>query len=182
MLFSDPALKIMEAQLIGSLRVPRSTHVSHPNMLDAIRGLIQLLQDVGFAAESFDENALLESDLDEVIAADRSLREKLAQSAINFDPATKVIKPLDEYPIEYNSSDREITPTAGTPKSGHTRSSQYASVTSDPGSVESLRIQSMSLGQSGALIIRNRNTSAKARSADPPTLQLDICNHVLQQP
>ena len=112
----------------------------------------------------------MKKDLDEVIAADRSLRAKLAQLAINYDPATRVIEPLHEDPIEYESSDRAITPTAGTPKIDHTRSSQYALVTSDPGSDESLGIQRMSLGPSGASMICDRNTPAEERSADPPKL------------
>ena len=43
-------------------------------MLDAIHGIMHLLQYAGFAAGSFDANALMERDHDEVIAADRSLR------------------------------------------------------------------------------------------------------------
>ena len=95
-------------------------------MLDAIRGLMQLLQDAEFSAGSFDANAILERDLDEKITADRSLRAKLAQLDSNYDPASRVIKPLDENLIKYDSSDREITPTADIPKSDHTRSLQYA--------------------------------------------------------
>ena len=64
LLSSDPVLKIMEVQLIVLLRVPRSTHVSQSNMLEAIRGLMQLLQDAGFAAGSFNANAILERDLE----------------------------------------------------------------------------------------------------------------------
>ena len=85
---------------------------------------MKLLQDAGLAARSFDANAILERDLDEAITADRSQRAKLAQLVSNYDPATRVIKPPDEDPIEYDSSDRAITPTAGTQKSNHTRSSQ----------------------------------------------------------
>ena len=86
-------------------------------MLDAIRGLMQLSQDAKFASGSFDANALLKRDLDKVIAANRTLCAKLAQLARNYDPATRVIKPLDKDPIENDSSSWAIPPTAGTPKS-----------------------------------------------------------------
>ena len=105
-----------------------------------------------------------------MIAADISLHAKMAQLASNYDPATRAIKRLDKDPIEYDSLKRTITPTAGTPKIDHTISSQYASITSDPGSEKSLRIQRMSLGPSGDSIIRGNNTPAEARSADPPKL------------
>ena len=160
----------MKAPLVASLRAPRFTHVSHPKILDGIRGLMQLLQDAGFASRSFDANDILERDLDEVIAADRSQRAELAQLASNYDSATRVIKPLDEDPMEYDSSHQAITPTAGTLKSDHTRSLQYASVTSDPGPGESWGIQRMSLGPLGASMIRDRNTPAEARSANLPKL------------
>ena len=157
----------MEAQLIGLLRLPKYTHVSHPNMLDAIRGLMQLLHNAVFASGSFDAHAILERDLDEVNAAHRSLSAKLAQLDKNYDQATRLIKPLDEDPIEYDSSDRAITPTAVTPKTDHTRSSQYASITAYPGSGKSLDIQRMALKPSEASTIRDINTPVEARAADP---------------
>ena len=131
---------------------------------------MQLLQDAEFSAGSSDANAILERDLDEVITADRSLRANLAQLASNYDSASRVINPLDENPTKYDSSDRAITTTADTPMRDHTRSSHYASVTSDPESGESLGIQLMSLGASGASMIRDRNIAAEARSDDPPKL------------
>ena len=81
-----------------------------------------------------------------------------------------MIKPLDEDSIKYDISDRTMTPTVGKTKSDHTRSSHYASISSDPGSGESLCIQRMPLGPSGASMICDKNTPAEARSADPPKL------------
>ena len=63
-----------------------------------------------------------------------------------------------------------ITPTAGTPRSGHTGSSQYAPVISDMESDESLGVHRIPLGPSGEAMIRDRINQVGARSADPPKL------------
>lgn len=100
LLSGDRVLMIVRAQLIGPSRVPRSTHVSHSNISDAIRNLMQLLQDAGFTAGSFEAHAILERDLLEVITAYRYLRAKLTKLDSNCDPATRVIKTINDDLIE----------------------------------------------------------------------------------
>ena len=153
LLSSDPVLKIMKLKLIGSLQGPVSAPSKILSQLEAIRNLMKLLKEAGLIAEAFDAQKLLESDHDQVIKAGQSLFEKLI-------PLTG----------RSNSTDQAITQIT---EGYHTGSSQYASAESEADSIDSINIQRMSLGTSGAAFIRERTTpiNTEARSTDVPTTQ-----------
>ena len=50
LLSSDPVLKILEAQITGSLRIPTSTRVLPLDQLDAIRSLMKLPYEAEYTA------------------------------------------------------------------------------------------------------------------------------------
>ena len=156
LLASDPVLMILKPELIGSLRGPISAPIATANQLEAIRRLTTILQDDGFAAGAFDAQELLECDSNQVIHASRSLFAKLSPLTGNHDAVDQAIMPIDDIPKGY-----------------HTGSSQYASAESEMGSSDSMNIQRMSLGPTGAALLRERMAPIKieARSTKEATPQ-----------
>ena len=71
LLIRDPVLKILKPKLIGSLQGPILAPIATSNQLEAIRHLMNLLQEAGFAAGAFDAQILLEFSADQVIQASR---------------------------------------------------------------------------------------------------------------
>ena len=98
LLSSDPVLKILKPKLIGSLRGPISAPIPTPNQLEAIRRLMELLQNAGFTAGAFDAQVLLECDHDRVIQAGRSLFSKLVPLTGERDPVDQTIQPIADIP------------------------------------------------------------------------------------
>ena len=92
----------------------------------------------------FDANKLLECDQDQVIHACRSLYNKL-------NPLTG----------KCESTDQAATTIADVPRGYYTGLSQYASADSEMESDDSVGIQRMSLGQSGAPHLRDRVETIK---------------------
>ena len=63
--------------------------------MEVIRGLMQLLEDAGSIAKTFYAQILLECDVDQVIDADRSLREQLIKLSNSGNSSyTDNIQPL----------------------------------------------------------------------------------------
>ena len=153
LLSSDPVLKILKPTLIGSLTGPVSAPVTPSNQLEAIRSLMKLLEDAGYIAGSFDAQLLLECHHDQVIRAGKSLFEKLI-------PLTG----------ECDCEDQAAPPGQSAPRGYHTGSSQYASAESEVESEDSIPIQRMSLGPSGADLIRERASqkNIQGRSTEVP--------------
>ena len=150
---SDPVLRILKPTLIGSLTVPVSSPVTPSNQLEAIRSLMKLLEDAGYIAGSFDAQLLMECHHDQVIRAGKSLFEKLI-------PLTG----------ECDCEDQAAPPDQSAPRGYHTGSSQYASAESEVESEDSIPIQRMPLGPSGADLIRERASqkNIKGRSTEVP--------------
>ena len=78
LLSSDPVLKTIKPKLTGSLRGPITAPKPTPNVLEALRSLINLLTEAGFTAGTFNAKTLLECNHDRVIAAERSLFKTLS--------------------------------------------------------------------------------------------------------
>lgn len=102
---------------------------------------MKLLEDAGCVAGSFDPQLLLECHHYQVIRAGKSLFEKLI-------PRTN----------ECDCEDQAAPPDHSARRGYHTGSSQYASAKSEVESEDSIPIQRMSLGPSGADLIRKRSS------------------------
>uniref|UniRef100_A0AAV1VBJ4 Uncharacterized protein n=1 Tax=Peronospora matthiolae TaxID=2874970 RepID=A0AAV1VBJ4_9STRA len=144
LLSSDPVLQILKPKLIGEIQGPISPPKVTTNPLDGINAIIQLLHDAGYVAGVFDANKLLECDQDQVIHTCRLLYNKLA-------PLTGKCEP----------NDQAAAAIADTPRGYHTGSSQYASAESEMESDDSVGIQRMSLGPSGAAHLRDQVDAIK---------------------
>ena len=59
-LSNDPVLRILKPKMIGTIQGPIATSVIALNTLDGINGTIQLLNEAGFFAGSFDARELLD--------------------------------------------------------------------------------------------------------------------------
>ena len=73
LLSSDPVLKAIKPKLTGSLRGPISAPKPTPNVLEALRRLINLITEAGFTDGTFNAQTLLECNHSRVIAAGKSL-------------------------------------------------------------------------------------------------------------
>ena len=153
LLSSDPVLKVLRPKLIGSLLGPVSAPERTSNTLDAIRRLIQLLQDAGFTPGAFDAQELLDCDQDQINTASKSLFEKLIPLTDIADVKEQAIVPMENIAHDY-----------------HTGSSQYASAESEVNSDESIGITRMSLGPTGVALLRDHKmptkTEQQSRSAN----------------
>ena len=78
LLSSDPVLKTIKPKLTGSLRGPITAPKPTPNVLEALRSLINLPTEAGFTAGTFNAQTLLECNHDRVIAAEQSLFKTLS--------------------------------------------------------------------------------------------------------
>ncbi|CAI5729121.1 unnamed protein product [Peronospora effusa] len=103
LLSSDPVLMILKPKLIGSLRRPISAPIPTPNQLEAIRRLMELLQNDGFTTGAFDAKVLLECDHDRVIQEGRSPFSKLVPLTGECDPVDQAIQPIVYIPKGYHT-------------------------------------------------------------------------------
>ena len=103
LLSSDPVLKTIKPKLTGSLRGPITAPKPTPNMLEALRRLINLLTEAGFMAGTFNAQTLLECNHDRVIAAGQSLFKTLSPLLGIRDPGDNPTPPI-------GTSDQRITP------------------------------------------------------------------------
>ena len=78
LLSGDPVLKTIKPKLTGSLRGPIAACKPTPNVLEALRRLINLLTEAGFTSGTFNAQALLECNHERVIAAGQSLFKTLS--------------------------------------------------------------------------------------------------------
>uniref|UniRef100_A0AAV1TQF8 Uncharacterized protein n=2 Tax=Peronospora matthiolae TaxID=2874970 RepID=A0AAV1TQF8_9STRA len=142
LLSTDPLLTILESGLIGPLRGPTSTPQAAISKMKAVQRLIQLPQGAGFVPGAFDAQVLVDFDLDQVITASRSL--------------FKALVPLTG---TYDSSDRELTTSIMVKEEDCSPavSSHYASADSLADDSDGLKIKLMSLGPSGAALLRDRH-------------------------
>ena len=163
LLLSDPMLNVLKPKLIGEIRGPIALPKASTNALEGINAIIQLLQDARYVAGAFDASELLECDQDEVIHACRSLYDKLI-------PLTGKYEPMDQ----------EVATIADTPREQHTGSSQYASAESEMESDDSVGIQRMSLGPSGAAHLRDRGETANLDPRSMATCTKDQMTTTMQ--
>ena len=70
---SDPVLNTIKSKLTGSVRGPITAPKPTPNVLEALRRLINLLTEAGYTAGTFNVQNLLGRNHDRVIAAGQSL-------------------------------------------------------------------------------------------------------------
>ena len=86
LLSSDLLLKTIKPKLTGSLHGPISAPKPAPNVLEALRRLINLLTEAGFTAGTSIAQTLLECDHNRVIAAGQSLLRTLSPLIGSRDP------------------------------------------------------------------------------------------------
>ena len=163
LLSGDPVLKILKPKLIGEIQGPISPPKMATNAVEGISATIQLLQEAGYVAGAFDTNELLECDQDQVIHACRSLYDKLI-------PLTG----------KHKVTDQTAASTADAPREYHTGSSQYASAESEVESDDSVCIQRMSLGPSGAAHLRDRVETIKRDPRSTATCAKDQMTATMQ--
>ena len=144
LLSSDPVLRTLNSKLIGEIQGLIFRTKVATNAVEGISAIIQLLQDAGYVAGAFDANGLLECDQDQVIHACRYLCDKLILLMGKCEVTDQAVATTDDAPREY-----------------HTGSSQYASAESEMESDDSVGIQRISLGPSGATHLRHRVESVK---------------------
>uniref|UniRef100_A0AAV1T4S6 Uncharacterized protein n=1 Tax=Peronospora matthiolae TaxID=2874970 RepID=A0AAV1T4S6_9STRA len=149
---SSPVLRILNSKLHGEMQGPMSRPKVATNAVEGISAIIQLLQDAGYVAGAFDANEMLECDQDQVIHACRSLYDNLMP-----------LKGICE------SSDQAVATIADVPSGYDTGSSQNALAESEMESDDSVGIQLMSLGPSGATHLRDRVESVKLNSRSKTT-------------
>ena len=177
LLTDDPVLKKMKPKLIGSLRGPISAPKPTPNVLEALHRLINLLNEAGFTAGSFNAKTLLECNHDRVIAAGQSLFKVLSPLIGIRDPTDTPIAPIvtsDRRIAPRITMDQVLTPINDSPKGEQTGSSRYASAEeSDEDSTDSFEIQRMSLGPAGTSLLRKKleEKETDVRSGKPPGTQ-----------
>ena len=85
---SDQVLNTIKSKLTGSVRGPITAPKPTPNVLEALRRLINLLTEVGFTAGTFNAQTLLECNHDRVIAAGQSLFKTLSPLLAYVNPET----------------------------------------------------------------------------------------------
>ena len=158
LLRKDPVLKILKPELIRPLRGPATEPKVSTDKLEAIQRLIQLLQEAGFVPGAFDAQVLLDCDLNQVITASRSLFKMLVPLTGNYDSADR--DPTTTVKVE----EKRRSPAV---------SSQYASAESDADESDHLEIRRMSLGPSGAALLRSRHghTAPDVRASDSSVTQ-----------
>ncbi|OWZ15075.1 reverse transcriptase [Phytophthora megakarya] len=140
-LLHDPVLAIIQVRQIGDLTGPISKPNISTDRLNAVRILLDLLQDAGVVAGEFDPDALFEMELGAIQAATQDLYESL-----------KIL----------------VGEHVQTPDLNYqTGSSHYASVTSEPDSHSPRAPQRMSLVPSGAKYMRSRASRLDQRPAGP---------------
>ena len=103
LLSSDPVLKTIKPKLTGSLRGPITAHKPTPNVLKALRRLINLLTEAGFTAGTFNAQTIIECSHDRVIAAGQSMFKTLSPLLGIRDPGDNPTPPI-------GTSDQRITP------------------------------------------------------------------------
>ncbi|OWY99441.1 hypothetical protein PHMEG_00029554, partial [Phytophthora megakarya] len=139
-LLQDPVLAIIQVRQIGDLTGPISKPYTSTDRLNAVKILLDLLQEAGLVAGEFDPDALFEMELGAIQTATQDLYESL-KILVGHVPT-----PDPNY---------------------QTGSSHYASATSEPDSDSPRTPQRMSLGPSGAKYLRSRMNKQDQR---PTTL------------
>jgi hypothetical protein len=151
-LHDNPVLRIMQLELIGSLTGPVQAPLSTTNKLDAVMDLLRLLEEAGFTAGAFDADDLFRLELDAI---------QITAAAL-FD----LLKPLVGERPAVKASETKVA-HAQSPDY-HTGSSQYASATSEAGSNSSSGSRRMSLGPSGAAMLKARSTDESKEKIPAP--------------
>ena len=147
-LSSDIVLRILNPKMIGTIQGLISTPVIASNTLNGIIGIIQLLNEAGFVAGTFDARELLDCEQDRMIHVCQSLYEKIV-------PLTGIRKANDH--AEATTVNDHVVPTAaGVQREYHTESFQYASAESNVESGDSIGISADVFKQSGAAHLRDR--------------------------
>ncbi|OWY92492.1 hypothetical protein PHMEG_00038489 [Phytophthora megakarya] len=140
-LLHDPVLAIIQVRQIGDLTGPVSKPNTSLDRLNAVKILLDLLQEAGLVAGEFDPDSLFEMELGAIQASTQDLYDSL-----------KIL----------------VGEHVQTPDLNYqTGSSHYASVTSEPDSDSPRAPQRMSLGPSGAKYMRSRVNSPDRRPAGP---------------
>ena len=176
LLSNDPVLRILDPKLLGELQGPISCAKVATNAVEGISAIIQMLQDAGYVAGAFDANQLLECDQDQVIHACRSLYDMLIPLTGKRESADQAVGTIADVQKGHHtgssipltgklvSADQAVATIAEVPRGYHTGSSQYASAESEMESDDSVGIQRMSLGPSGAALLCDRVESTKMNS------------------
>ena len=176
LLSSDPVLKKIKPKLTGLLREPISALKPTPNVLEALRRLMNLLKEAGFTAETLNAQTLPECNQDRVIAAGPSLLKTLSPLLDIRDPGDNPTSPIgtkDQRITPQVTMDQVLTPINDSPKGEHTGSSRYTSVDSEVDSNDSSEIQRMSLRPRGADLLRKKfgKNDAEVHAERPPVTQ-----------
>ena len=131
LLSTDPVLKTIKPKMTGSLCRPISAPKPTPNVLEALRRLINLLTEAGFTAGTFNAQTLLSATTIELSLPEKSMLKTLS-------PLIGIQDPGDNPNTPIGTTDQRITPRVtmnqvlasinDSPKDEHTGSFRYASV------------------------------------------------------
>ncbi|GMF59000.1 unnamed protein product [Phytophthora fragariaefolia] len=135
LMHEDPVMKIMRPKLIGVLQGPVKAPREGSHMLDAVKILMRMLKDAGIVLGSFNANELFDIE-------QSAFRETTLNLFARLAPIVGSVVPVPQ--------------DASTPTRSQAGSSQYASATSEAGSDSSDELQRMTLGPSGAAMLRSR--------------------------
>ncbi|OWZ15372.1 hypothetical protein PHMEG_00010993 [Phytophthora megakarya] len=140
-LLHDPVLAIIQVRQIGNLRGPVSKPNTSSDRLNAVKILLDLLQEAGLVAGKFDPDFLFELELVAIQSASEN----------RFDSLKILVGEHVQAPdLNYQ-----------------TGSSHYASATTEPDSNSPRAPQRMSLGPSGAKYLKARVNRPDQRPARP---------------
>ncbi|POM72519.1 Hypothetical protein PHPALM_10752, partial [Phytophthora palmivora] len=143
-LTTDPVMKVIRPKVIGDLHGPTWTPTESSNKLDAVKVLMRTLKEAGIVSGAFDANTLFDLDLTLIHKSTMALYQKLV-------PLVGTVTP-EEAPRHTSFRNPEY----------QTGSSQYASATSEAGSDSATDLQRMTLGPTGATMLRERHSNEKS--------------------
>ncbi|KAE8964588.1 hypothetical protein PR002_g28932 [Phytophthora rubi] len=163
-LIEDVGMQILRPKIVGDLRGPVSRPSPGSNKLDAAKALLHLLKEADIVAGSFATGALFDLELSEIEHTSQSLFALLK-------PLVGEVAGSQEHPISLTPKSARPTTTparstpAPSPGDQSAMSSPYVSATEEVDSDSANDSPRMTLGPSGAAMLRDR---AK-RAATSPT-------------
>ncbi|KAE9298268.1 hypothetical protein PF008_g23539 [Phytophthora fragariae] len=163
-LIEDVGMQILRPKIVGDLRGPVSRPSPGSNKLDAAKALLHLLKEADIVAGSFTTGALFDLELSEIEHTSQSLFALLK-------PLVGEVAGSQEHPISLTPKSARPTTTparstpAPSPGDQTAMSSPYVSATEEVDSDSANDSPRMTLGPSGAAMLRDR---AK-RAATSPT-------------
>ncbi|KAE8905033.1 hypothetical protein PF010_g15451 [Phytophthora fragariae] len=154
LLIEDVGVQILRPKIVGDLRGPVSRRTPGSNKLDAAKALLRLLKEADIVAGSFATGALFDLDLSEIEHTSQNLF-ALLKPLVGEDVGSKD----HSMPITTKSARPTMTPVRSTPAPSPgdqtAMSSPYVSATEEVDSESADDSPRMTLGPSGAAMLRD---------------------------